>query len=47
MVPLKDREKLWPEWELNPGYITTALPTELQGKIGSSSWELKMSNSRQ
>ena len=32
MGPHKDREKLWPGWELNPrpsGQISAALPTEL------------------
>ena len=36
--PRKNREKLWLGWELNPrpsGYITTALPTELQRQMGA------------
>ena len=34
--PHKDREKLWPGWELNPrpsGLITVAPPTELEGQM--------------
>ena len=38
MGPHKNREKLWPEWELNPrpsGKITAALPTERQSQTGA------------
>ena len=38
MGPHKDREKLWPGWELNPrpsGLIIAALPTELQSQTGA------------
>ena len=34
----KDREKLWPGWEMNPrpsGLITASPPTELQGQTGA------------
>ena len=36
--PYKDREELWPEWELNPrpsSLFTAAPPTELQGQAGA------------
>ena len=38
MGPHKDREKLWPGWELNPrpsGQISAAPPTEPQGQTGA------------
>ena len=42
--PHKDREKLWPGWELNPrpsSLITAALPTELQGQTGAHYNDIK------
>ena len=45
--PPKDREKLWPGWELNPrpsGLITATPPTVLQGQTGAGcgSWRCQV-----